>query len=1618
MADSINTFEKGLDRDSSNHNKPKGTYEYAENFINNSEKGKYSLANEAGITKTNTGLIDEDPLHWITIGSVNIDNIEILFQGFISDHTVPNPIFTNSRISLKNLLTGVFTVAYVNHDKLNFNIDYHINNPQVKKMYNGDINVYFTDNYNSVKFVRLIYQSDTSSSPYIVEQEVSNLNLDFEEPIIDYTSQLDSGGQAPLGTIHFFIQYLDKYGNSTRFSNLTNGIPVINTIRNTQHSSIYLTDYSGSTSNEKKIPFGKVTAGNQGDVSTKQIKLTINHLDTSYSYIKLGYMYYKDNVYTPTYKLIDRLYPISSSPSLHIDNYTLDISFYEPTVPLDENQVTQIAKKFEYTHAKCMSQHQNYLILGNLKNKYEALSNNVYEEIANNIVVKTAIKTLTTNLDAYNSQDLNKSFDHEQSNFRYKSYKRAEIYSLGIRFIYKGGYKTKVYHIPAPERVTEYNSGLMYNFPVDGSNLTGTFYSSETYKTDSKYINSSNNIANIRHHVMPNFYHNDGISSTYRLSNSSFIDGETNTVNTLGLYFENININTLPDSFKEDIVGIEFVRQTREDAQNKRIICQGINRSIQRPLSRSSNYPVVVDPSSGLAVPLNTAPNAKTYPFALQSSYQPYISTEVNVSPNDGNHPWDVKIDTDSYFHNDGLNAYVTGKYGGIGKKCTLEGWIDNTTNSVTAPLDTFGHINNVIMPNTGSPSVVTYTSYDEFIFNIISPETEFNLIPLISSYKLDLRDRLHFRTYDVYENNDSAGNKGSLIPINNSIGDKDYNNFVFGTRGGGSLRSVDDGSYQYSSVVGVEKFRTKLLQYSSISYNTVLIAEPLISQTVENFNTSLLSSPLLTVKSSTNNGLLTQDIIDIQSLGFKINDTFSNNNVDIDFIIKHCYMNNGLYLVPNDSVVSELTPILKAYTNNNLRHEIRFINNDPYFAEQGIYNTNIDFGSIPAWQRIFRKDKIDSVSTVKAYSSCSDIEKLDVDYSSTLIFDVISDIKNQYGSIYNAEYFPIHVDYNIDKNLPTTIGNYTNPIFSGDTFICWYGNNNGGYGENYGLKEGVSSGTIHSGAFDDNWLLHKVHTYNNNIIYFPVETSVNTYFRSLPSDGVNYFPNTTLKDSFEDTNNIYKRSPHFNSDAYNLSYSFNQNNINLSTTENQLTGLNGSFGKYPNRIIYSNQSVDGEIDDQYRVFLTQNFRDIPKDTGEIWNMWQFNNDIYAHTENALFKTYMQPNAVLTTTAGDEAVLGSGNLFSNPPQKILTKEGYSGGTKSAWGYMITPYGLIFVDNNGKKIYRLLNDQLEELSFNGMMNFFNMYSGFITTRGDYRLDTHYKDDTPYNPKGHGWHFGYDDFNKRVLITKRSGIFSTTESLNETKSLDIRRPERFFKEFTISYSFLTNSFLGFSSYIPLYYINISNYLVSIPDPNDIVIDDLNSINTNHIATHNDFTNPCRFYKGIPEDSILKYTINEFPQIEKVFDNISLDMYNYSNLINLGTLLGIADRTIIPLRAKDSLIYDTLEVESSNQYSGKRELHYTTNTSEMFTYFLDKKLGVKYKNKEYKMVVPKSRTINKFIDPDYALNYSNGDIDYNQVGDRFKDKYFQVTFTFKNYERWLLIINFIKNIFRVNK
>ena len=52
---------------------------------------------------------------------------------------------------------------------------------------------------------------------------------------------------------------------------------------------------------------------------------------------------------------------------------------------------------------------------------------------------------------------------------------------------------------------------------------------------------------------------------------------------------------------------------------------------------------------------------------------------------------------------------------------------------------------------------------------------------------------------------------------------------------------------------------------------------------------------------------------------------------------------------------------------------------------------------------------------------------------------------------------------------------------------------------------------------------------------------------------------------------------------------------------------------KFPHRIHYSEQSFQEELTDNYRIFLSNNYKDIEGETGEIVNIFRYFNSLYIH---------------------------------------------------------------------------------------------------------------------------------------------------------------------------------------------------------------------------------------------------------------------------------------------------------------------------------------------------------------------------------------------------------------------
>lgn len=298
---------------------------------------------------------------------------------------------------------------------------------------------------------------------------------------------------------------------------------------------------------------------------------------------------------------------------------------------------------------------------------------------------------------------------------------------------------------------------------------------------------------------------------------------------------------------------------------------------------------------------------------------------------------------------------------------------------------------------------------------------------------------------------------------------------------------------------------------------------------------------------------------------------------------------------------------------------------------------------------------------------------------------------------------------------------------------------------------------------------------------------------------------------------------------------------------------------EFPNRITYSEQGTQEQKADNYRIFLANNYRDLPANTGEITNLFINFDEMYASVKHSSpYKIITKPYQIST----DQTTLyvGTGEFFSVPPRELISTEYGYAGSQCKWGTKSTEYGTVFVDDVTGKIF-LLGEGLKELSLKGMRNWFE-------ENIQINLNNQYKKikgiDYPYNNQpalknGIGFFTAYDPRHKRIIITKKDYECLNTNRFNDLEIMNVE-DKTIFKDlsWTISYSFLQDSWVSWHSYLPNFYYNDSNNFYS-------------SINTIPKTYRHDKYNFQTYY-GVKKPYIIEYVLNKDSQITKTLDDVS--------------------------------------------------------------------------------------------------------------------------------------------------
>lgn len=398
----------------------------------------------------------------------------------------------------------------------------------------------------------------------------------------------------------------------------------------------------------------------------------------------------------------------------------------------------------------------------------------------------------------------------------------------------------------------------------------------------------------------------------------------------------------------------------------------------------------------------------------------------------------------------------------------------------------------------------------------------------------------------------------------------------------------------------------------------------------------------------------------------------------------------------------------------------------------------------------------------------------------------------------------------------------------------------------------------------------------------FFVESEVNVDMRhGRNPDEENFYPNVgeDYHDWLQEVRVPIKFDNYY---SYNATYS-KQNFENFNQPYNDFKPDEICRSYFPNRVIYSDASNQEELRDSWRIFRTNNYYDFPKTNGKLIAINSVENEkVLARFENTT-QAY-NSRIVLDSSYPVQIELGTGSMFTQRPVEYVKADlGYVGSQHRA--YVSCKYGSFWTDAKRGFVYQLSGssgfDEITKNNFNWFKR--NLPFQILEDFPDYPIDNSFKDV--------GIAMVWDERFERVFITKKDykvverykpfityqdGEFRYTE-LDISGIVTLDNPEYFEnKSWTVAYSPITKGWVSFYSFLPNYYVGLSNHFQS----------------GNNEGLWNHLLSPLSYqtYYNKLEPYVIEYSVDTLPQISTV-NSVTLyqdiqKFYNKTDFYSLGS------------------------------------------------------------------------------------------------------------------------------------
>lgn len=1319
----------GLHMDSSPENQPEGTYRFALNSTIKSSEGDIRTLS----TENSNKLFSNLPHNHIYLGSCYMSKERFAIFSLSSSTKA-------SEIGIFNSSSGRYE-TYVNDyqldKKFNFQITHQID--AIYRLRRGcDDVVYFVDHYNNNRYFNF-------SKPHLFKTDnrwdVEKFDLQKRVKKVPTVGELfveDSNGSLPPGSYSAYLQYVDEDLNGTGFMPIFENINIYHDRLNSLYS-----DIEGSINLEQELL-------NYGNTS-KSISVDLTNLDRSFIYYRLAFAHYTDNSGRPSKVYYTDVISTKSPFYTYSGNENFDTSSIEEL---------KIALSITYVEkSKNIAQQDNMLLLSNLKG--EDINYCKLQSFASKIAVDCYTKkvNLTDIKDIHNPK--NPSFQNGN-----QWYMPGEIYSLGIVYIFEDGTESPSYHIPGKSSSSNNNTVFsqgegVYPMSVDNNkNLSESYLANDSECSEYDYWgldNLGNRLfgGNVRHHRFP----------TRKEIGIGFVE-KTSTIGDNTLYKKIVvtapEISGIVGPFTA-IVRYKLNGASKSFEQYYENTSVGENAALQPSYFESdvfSSSGQITDLKLFIEIDGNEIEDEDFAQGGDGISNFQYQIVESTSKDKYGNYEATVlglKLSNIDIPSEDVIGKNIVG-YRIVRQERLKQ---DKTI------LDT-----GVILPTIKNKKYVS-SSLLSPEWNSCEPDFEefVNFCDRSSLHHVNLLTPRYKVLGETFDNFTRVEQEGSF-----NIVDRSYTGF--------SLQDVMEGS----SATGDETPSTD----DEDGFN--------LRHTVKNVEVEY--------RNSNEEYFIQNEDINIYDLNAL---EYAQTEQDNEILYNLSFDNKNLYLSKNtDETIAKKFKgeypyvIIKRDFNNfyqNYRNRVYYDYNNKIFdskqTEVICFGGDTNISPLRHTNHLFlnavaahRKKKANIfqiiagaiIAVVGAVLSSVGVGVPLVTLGIALasaggIFMVSMALASAsaFNSAYTKEWEKGLKDTVFDKFLFFIFrspfdDDFRQKPFADDT-LRWHGDIISDFFFETDINLSLRVSPIQE---DKNHLKPLKPIMDNNA------KNISLLKERERRGGKTVFKSHTIDPETDEEYYFYNKL--FSPDEQEDGMKYNGISIPILYLLNKDHNIYDRFKiysalpleydccsdcneKFPHRWTWSEQSFQEEITDNYRTFLPNNYKDISGETGEIVDMFIFSNNLFLHTEEAL---YLQPKSYQERVT-DQIVtfIGTGSYGELPERKVVdTNNGQSAGTKHKFGKVMTPFGVYFPCEKEKTVFYFNGQKLDPISRKGLERFFKNNLE-LTKNKDSKLQRNkeyeFLDNTS-NPIGIGYAMGYDSYNDRILITKKDYSFKN-EALND-------------------------------------------------------------------------------------------------------------------------------------------------------------------------------------------------------------------------------------------------------------